>query len=204
MDWIHFLPPQNSKHNPPSHYDNIKKKPFYRFFKNCFERKPQENRTYIGFHSFCRELQIWAQVLPENSCKFSWLDTNCKDTHLSIYGPTVDSARQSTNQAWSQRNCLQTSEAELSQGTDLGKGTEARGVRWKPLLSKRHMAALPEVCQKAPKGLSACETKNSLVWWDKGWTLCRQCQTAMFGGNQAGQYHPYSDAQWWQNHAAGM
>ena len=69
---------------------------------------------YISIHSLCHDTQNWAQVHPvstdhpwdvsttllESTCgKFNWLDMIWKGTHLSIFGPTINSACQSTNQA---------------------------------------------------------------------------------------------------------
>ena len=51
-------------------------------------------------------------------------------------------------------------------------------------------------------------TWQSLVWWDKDWTLWRECQASCLEETRhrssPGQYYPYSEAWWWQHHAVGM
>lgn len=71
------------------------------------------------------------------------------------------------------------------------------------------MAAMLEVCQKAPKGLSQ-PVREKILWSDGtkielfGVNVRQQCLEETKQHASAGQYHPYCDAQWWQHHAAGM
>ena len=66
-------------------------------------------------------------------------------------------------------------------------GLYGRVVRRKPLHSKRYKA------QNAPEGLSDHEKQHPLV----------SCLEETRHHSSPGQYHPYSEAWWWQHHAVG-
>ena len=63
-------------------------------------------------------------------------------------------------------------------------GLYGRVARRKPLLSKRHMAARLEFAKMHLKDYNAY--KNYLVWWDKDWTLWRECCGDVFQRQELG------------------
>ena len=80
-------------------------------------------------------------------------------------------------------------------------GLYGRVARWKPLLSKRHMAACLEFAKMHLKDSQT--TRNKILWSDEI-TLWRECQAETRHHSTPGQYHPYSEAWWWQHHVVGM
>ena len=85
---------------------------FLEMLANLLQENPQKYFIYISIQTVCYETRNWAQVHPvsidhpwhvsttwlESTCgKFNWLDVIWKGTHLSMQGPTVDSACQSKN-----------------------------------------------------------------------------------------------------------
>ncbi|XP_051553964.1 uncharacterized protein LOC127440906 [Myxocyprinus asiaticus] len=87
-------------------------------------------------------------------------------------------------------------------------GLYGRVARRKPLLSKRHMTAHLEFAKRHLKDSQIM--RNKILWSD-------ETKNELFGLNgkrhvwrkpghrsSPGQYHPYSEAWWWQYHAVGM
>ena len=79
-----------------------------------------------------------------------------------------------------------------------GSHSSVKGT-WRPTLefAKRHL-----------KDSQTMRNKNSLVWWNQDLTLWPECQASCLEETRhrssPGQYHPYSEAWWWQHHAVGM
>lgn len=57
---------------------------------------------------------------------------------------------------------------------------------------------------KPPGGLSDHEEPNSLVWWDKDWSVGVMFGGKQDGGSSPGHHRPYSQACWWQRQAEGL
>ena len=85
-------------------------------------------------------------------------------------------------------------------------GLYGRVARRKPLilLCKRHMAARLEFVKMHLKDSQTM--RNKILWSDE--TLWRECQGSCLEETRhrssPGQYHPYSEAWWWQHHAVGI
>ena len=85
-------------------------------------------------------------------------------------------------------------------------GLYGKMARRKPLLSKKHMAACLEFAKMHLKDSQTM--RNKIIWSDETKTLWRECQTSCLEETRhrssPDQYHPYSEAWWWQHHAVGM
>ncbi|KAI3375334.1 hypothetical protein L3Q82_021827 [Scortum barcoo] len=95
----------------------------------------------------------------------------------------------------------------------IGQGVMSRVSRVevagrKPLLSKRHMAAHLEFAKMHLKDSQTM--RNKILWSDEtkielfGVNARRHVWRKPGSHSSPGQYHPYSEAWWWQHHAVGM
>ena len=135
----------------------------------------------IGIQTLCCETHNWAQVHPvsidhpwdvstswlESTCgKFNWLVMIWKGTHLSIYGPTVDSACQSKKQAMrlkelsvelqdriGSRHRSEDGYQHISAELKVPKNTVAIIIKWKKFGTTKILPRVGQTEQSGEKGL---------------------------------------------------
>ncbi|KAK3574571.1 hypothetical protein QTP86_010183 [Hemibagrus guttatus] len=108
--------------------------------------------------------------------------------------------------------CFSMKRGEPSRRTTISAGLHQSGLygrvtRQKPLLSKRHMTVHLEFAKRHLKDSQTI--RNKILWSDATkidlWPEWQaSCLEETRHHSSPGQYHPYSEAWWWQHHAVGM
>jgi hypothetical protein len=105
----------------------------------------------------CVEAQIWGRV-PKKVCsihKWKKFGTT-KDCPRAIRGEGPGSGRRALVREVTKNPIVTLTQLQITTISAAlhQSGLHGRVARWKSLLSKRHMTAHSDFCQKAPKGLS--------------------------------------------------